>query len=291
MAKIRDLLAAGPSYSFEFSPPRTPEAEVQFWRTLDELRPLAPVYVSVTYGAGGSTRETTHDLVVRINRELGVPAMAHLTCAAHTRASLEELIVSYDANGVENILALGGDPPQGYEGPPGELTYSSELVELVRSVGDFSVGVAAHPEPHPRSKSLASDRAHTAEKLDKADFAVTQFFFEARHYFELVDSLSGLGCTKPVVPGIMPATSIASIKRMAEMQGSEFPKWLAAKLYAVEEQGAAAVRAVGVEEATKLCEELQAGGCPGFHFFTLNRSTATREIYANLGLGADLAAS
>jgi methylenetetrahydrofolate reductase (NADPH) len=291
MAKIRDLLAAGPSYSFEFSPPRTPEAETQFWQTLDELRPLGPSYVSVTYGAGGSTRDKTRELVVRINQEFGITAMAHLTCAAHTRVALEELVVSYAANGVENILALGGDPPVGYDGPPGELTFSSELVELVRAIGDFSVGVAAHPEPHPRSPSLASDREHTAAKLELADFAITQFFFEARHYFDLVDTLHTLGNTKPVVPGIMPATSIASIARMSELQGSEFPKWLADKLYAVEDQGAAAVRAVGVEEATKLCEELRAGGCPGFHFFTLNRSTATREIYTNLGLGADLAAN
>jgi methylenetetrahydrofolate reductase (NADPH) len=284
MARISELLAAGPSYSFEFSPPRTPEAEAQFWQTLDDLQTLHPSFVSMTYGAGGSTRETTHDIVVKMNRERGITAMAHLTCAAHTRASLEELVTSYLSNGVENILALGGDPPVGYEGPPGDLTYSCELVDLVREVGDFCVGVAAHPEPHPRSESLAADRAHTAAKLERADFAITQFFFEAHHYFELVESLAGLGCTKPVIPGIMPATSTASIARMATMQGSEFPKWLADKLYAAEPDGAAAVRAVGVEEATKLCEELRAGGVPGYHFFTLNRSTATREIYANLGL-------
>jgi methylenetetrahydrofolate reductase (NADPH) len=284
MARISDLLAAGPSYSFEFSPPRTPEAETQFWATLDDLSMLRPTFVSMTYGAGGSTRETTHDIVVKMNRELGMTAMAHLTCAAHARLSLEELVTSYASNGLENILALGGDPPIGYDGPPGELTYSCELVELVRGVGDFCVGVAAHPEPHPRSESLAADREHTAYKLERADFAITQFFFEAHHYFELVESLAALGCHKPVIPGIMPATSISSIARMATMQGSEFPQWLADKLYAAEPDGAAAVRAVGVEEATKLCEELRAGGVPGFHFFTLNRSTATREIYANLGL-------
>jgi methylenetetrahydrofolate reductase (NADPH) len=284
MARISDLLAAGKSYSFEFSPPRTPEAEAQFWQTLDELRGLRPTFVSMTYGAGGSTRETTHDIVVKMNRELGVTAMAHLTCAAHARVALEELVTSYAANGVENILALGGDPPIGYDGPPGELTYSCELVELVREIGDFCVGVAAHPEPHPRSATRVEDRAHTAYKLERADFAITQFFFEAHHYFELVESLARLGCHKPVIPGIMPATSTASIARMAQMQGSEFPKWLADKLYAAEPDGPAAVRAVGVEEATKLCEELRAGGVPGFHFFTLNRSTATREIYANLGL-------
>src|SRR4051794_22777410 len=267
MAKIADLLAAGPSASFEFSPPRSPEAEAQFWTTLEELRPLAPTFVSMTYGAGGSTRETTHDIVVRINRELDITAMAHLTCAAHGRDSLETLVASYADKGVENLLALGGDPPIGYDGPPGDLTYACELVDLVRSIGDFSVGVAAHPEPHPRSPSVEEDRAHTAAKLESADFAITQFFFEAHHYFDLVESLRALGCTKPVIPGIMPATSIASIKRMSELQGSEFPGWLADKLYAAEPGGAAAMRAVGVEAATALCEELRAGGVPGFHFF------------------------
>ncbi len=285
MALIANILEQGPSYSFEFGPPRTPEATEQFWHTLDDLRELSPSFVSVTYGAGGSTRETTHDIVVRINGELHLTAMAHLTCAAHTRQSLEELVVSYHRNGVNNILALGGDAPVGYEGPAGDLTYATELIELVRSVGDFSVGVAAHPEPHPRSASRASDRAHTAAKLDQADFAITQFFFEAHHYFELVESVGALGVHKPIIPGIMPATSIAAIARMSQLQGSEFPEWLAEKLHAAEPDGPAAVRSVGVAEATKLCEELRDGGVPGFHFFTLNRSTATREIYTNLGLG------
>ena len=186
--------------------------------------------------------------------------------------------------GIDNILALGGDPPKDLDLPPGELHYAIELVELIREVGDFSVGVAAHPEPHPRSPSRESDRRHTAEKLAAADFAITQFFFDAEHYFELVESLRGLGVDKPVIAGIMPATSIASIKRMSEMQGSEFPKWLADKLHAVGDDPAA-VRAVGIAEATTLCATLLEGGAPGLHFYTLNRSTATREIYENLGLG------
>jgi methylenetetrahydrofolate reductase (NADPH) len=284
MAKIRDLLNSGPTYSFELGPPRTPEAEALLEPTLLELRELHPSYISITYGAGGSTRDRTRDIVVHIQQELGVTAMAHLTCAAHRRVELETIVTRYLDDGIENLLALGGDPPVDYDGPPGELTYATDLIELIREAGDFSIGVAAHPEPHPRSESLASDRAHTAAKLAQADFAVTQFFFEAHHYFDLVESLRELGCQKPVIPGIMPATSIAAMQRMAKMQGSEFPQWLGDKLYAVEEQGAAAMRAVGVEEATKLCQELIAGGVPGFHFFTLNRSTATREIYANLGL-------
>ncbi len=287
MAKISDILAAGKSWSFEFSPPRTDDAWAQFWPTLDDLAALAPSFFSVTYGAGGSTRDTTRDLVVDINRDRQVTTMAHLTCAAHRRAELEALVSDYrDSGVVENILALGGDPPVGYDGPPGELTYASELVELVRSIGEFSVGVAAHPEPHPRSESVAADRAHTAAKLELADFAITQFFFEAHHYFGLVESLKLLGCAKPVIPGIMPVTSIASIKRMAELQGSEVPVGLTDRLYAAETDGPAAVRDVGIQAATELCEELLAEGVPGLHFFAFNRTTAyaAREIHQNLGL-------
>jgi methylenetetrahydrofolate reductase (NADPH) len=253
-------------------------------QTLRDLEPLQPSYVSVTYGAGGTTRERTHNLVVGINRDTTMTAMAHLTCAAHTRAELVEIVARYRDAGVDNILALGGDPPKDLDLPPGELHYAVELVELVRGVGDFSVGVAAHPEPHPRSPSRESDRRHTAEKLRAADFAITQFFFDPAHYFDLVESVRALGVDKPVIAGIMPATSLASIKRMSELQGSEFPPWLADKLRAVGDDPAA-VRAVGIEEATKLCSELLAGGAPGLHFYTLNRSTATREIYENLGLG------
>ncbi len=284
MAHIPELLRAGPTCSFEFGPPRDEKGEATLARTLAELKLRDPSYLSVTYGAGGSTRGRTYDLVVEINNAMGITAMPHLTCAAHTKADLLSLIEQYRVAGIENILALGGDPPAGHEGPPGELQYSSELVALLRTVGDFSIGVAAHPEPHPKSPSIAADRDHTAAKLDAADFAITQFFFEARHYFDLIDGLATRGVTKPVIAGIMPATSIASIARMAQLQGSDFPEWLAAKLYAVEDQGPAAIRAVGVEEATKLCEELRAAGVPGFQFFTLNLATATREICDNLGI-------
>jgi methylenetetrahydrofolate reductase (NADPH) len=259
------------------------EAEQNLWATIKRLEPLAPSFVSVTYGAGGTTRERTHDLVVTINGTTTMTAMAHLTCAAHTRAELVEVVTRYRDAGVENVLALGGDPPKDLDLPPGELHHSIELVELIREIGDFAVGVAAHPEPHPRSPSLASDRAHTAEKLALADFAITQFFFDAAHYFDLVDSLRALGVDKPVIAGIMPATSLASIQRMTQLQGSEFPEWLSRKLHAVGDDPQA-VRKVGIEEATKLCRELLAGGVPGLHFYTLNRSTATREIYEQLGL-------
>jgi methylenetetrahydrofolate reductase (NADH) len=283
MPKIHEILTRGISISFEFFPPRTDEAQATLEQTLLELEVLRPSCVSVTYGAGGTTRELTHDTVVRINRETTMTAMAHLTCAAHTRAELTTIIERYRDSGIENILALGGDPPADLDLPPGELHYAVELVRLVRSLGDFSIGVAAHPEPHPRSPSLADDRRHTAEKLAEADFAITQFFFDADHYFDLVDSLHELGVDKPVIPGIMPVLSLAAITRMTEMQGSEFPAWLAAELNAVGDDPAA-VRRIGIEEATKLCRRLLDGGAPGLHFYTLNRSTATREIYANLGL-------
>ena len=284
MAKIGDILAAGGRViSFEFFPPRTDEAMLTLERTLVDLEPLAPSFVSVTYGAGGTTRERTHEIVVRINRETTMTAMAHLTCAAHTRAELEAIVARYRDAGVENILALGGDPPADLELPPGELHYAVELVRLIRSMGDFSIGVAVHPEPHPRSPSIDADRRHSAEKLAEADFAITQFFFDSAHYFGLVASLRELGVDKPVIPGIMPVLSIAGIKRMSEMQGSEFPEWLTQKLHAVEDDPDA-VRRVGIEEATKLCRELLDGGAPGLHFYTLNRSTATREIYSNLAL-------
>lgn len=283
MAKISDILAGGRSISFEFFPPRTPEAEVQLERTLTELEPLEPSYVSVTYGAGGSTRERTHDLVVHINQDTSMTAMAHLTCAAHTRAELKEIVARYRDSAIENVLALGGDPPKDLDLPPGELEHAIDLVRLVRSIGDFSIGVAVHPEPHPRSPSLESDRRYTAEKLAEADFGVTQFFFEAHHYFELVDALRQRGVDRPVIPGIMPVLSIAGIRRMAELQGSAFPDWLAQRLHEVDDDPAA-VRAVGIDEATRLCAALLDGGAPGLHFYTLNRSPATREIAANLGL-------
>jgi methylenetetrahydrofolate reductase (NADPH) len=284
VAKIGDILAAGGRViSFEFFPPRTDEAMVTLEQTLADLEPLAPSFVSVTYGAGGTTRERTHEVVVRINRETTMTAMAHLTCAAHTRAELESIVARYRDAGIENILALGGDPPADLELPEGELQYAVELVRLIRSMGDFSIGVAVHPEPHPRSSSIDADRRHSSEKLAEADFAITQFFFDAAHYFGLVASLRELGVDKPVIPGIMPVQSIAGIKRMSEMQGSEFPGWFAQKLHAVEDDPDA-VRRVGIEEATKLCRELLDGGAPGLHFYTLNRSTATREIYSNLAL-------
>ena len=285
MTRIADLLAQGRTFSFEFFPPKTPEAEITLEMTLAELELLKPSFVSVTYGAGGSTRERTHDLVVSINQSTSMTAMAHLTCAAHTRDDLVEIVGRYAEAGVENILALGGDPPANLDLPPGDLTYAAELVELVRGVGPFCVGVAAHPELHPKSPDRPTDRRRLADKLEQADFAITQFFFRPCDYLTMVDELAALGMDKPVIPGIMPVTNLSSIQRMAAMSGAAVPPEVVERVEAVAPD-AEAVRRVGVEMATELCQSLLDAGAPGLHFYTLNRSTATREIYANLGLSA-----
>jgi methylenetetrahydrofolate reductase (NADPH) len=285
-APIASLLGGRPSVSFEFFPPRSEEAAATLRTTVTELAPLSPSFVSVTYGAGGSTRELTHRLVVDLLAD-GMNPMAHLTAVEHTRDELVDIVANYRDAGVRNVLALRGDAPAGAEEPLRALEHAIDLVLLVREVaGDTaSVGVAAHPEGHPASPSLAQDRQHLAAKLEAADFAVTQFFFEAADHLRMVEDLAALGCTKPVLPGIMPVTNLAQIERFAQLSGATFPTWLAQRLTAVGDDPVA-VRAVGVEVATELCQELLDAGVPGLHFYTLNRSTATREIAANLGLDA-----
>jgi methylenetetrahydrofolate reductase (NADPH) len=285
MTKISDLLSAGRTFSFEFFPPRTDEAERALEKAIGELVPLDPSFVSVTYGAGGSTRERTRDIVIHIQRDAGITAMAHLTCIGHTREQLTSLLAEYRDAGIDNLLALAGDPPTDPDVDPGDLKYASELVDLIRDAGDFSIGVAAHPELHPRSNGdRAEDRRYLAAKLELADFAITQFFFEAEPYLRMIDELAALGCDKPVLPGIMPVTNAGQVQRFAQLAGAEFPPLLAERFAAVADDPAA-VRELGVLVATELCAELLAAGAPGLHFYTLNRSTATREIYANLGLG------
>ena len=283
MARIGDLLAAGRTFSFEFSPPKTAQASMSLGRTIAELAPLAPSFVSVTYGAGGSTREHTRDTVLWVKKETHIPPMAHLTCVGHTRAEIESIIGTYAGAGIENVLALAGDPPkEAGDVRPSDYRYATDLIEHVKELAPMSIGVAAHPEVHPRSESRESDRRHLATKLQAADFAVTQFFFEAVHYRRLVDELAALGATKPVIPGIMPVTNLAQVERMAQLSGAAFPGWLRERL---ESAGSPDdVRRAGVEAATELCAELLADGVPGLHFYTLNKSTATREIYAQLGL-------
>lgn len=283
MARIADLLARGRTFSFEFFPPKTDYAQLTLGRTIAELEPLAPSFVSVTYGAGGSTRARTHAVVEWVRKETAITPMAHLTCTAHSRTEISEILANYTAAGVENILALGGDPPAG-DAPAAhsDYAYALDLVDHIAAAGGFSIGVAAHPEVHPRSVDRTSDRKHLAEKLRRADFGITQFFFEAQHYFRMVDELGALGVTTPVIPGIMPVTNKSQVKRMAELSGAAFPAWLAERIGDSADEDE--VRRIGVEVATELCSQLLEGGAPGLHFFTMNRSSATREIYERLGL-------
>jgi methylenetetrahydrofolate reductase (NADPH) len=283
MARIGDLLASGQTFSFEFSPPKTSAATMSLGRTIAELESLAPSFVSVTYGAGGSTREHTRDTVLWVQRETNIPPMAHLTCVGHTRNEIAEIIDTYVSAGIENVLALAGDPPKDpADARPSDYVYATDLIEHLKEIADLSIGVAAHPEGHPNSPNLATDRRFLAEKLRAADFATTQFFFDIDHYLSLVNDLADLGVNKPVVPGIMPVTNIAQVERMSELSGAAFPQWLRERL----EAGTTPedVRRIGVDAATELCAELLQAGAPGLHFYTLNKSTATREIYAQLGL-------
>jgi methylenetetrahydrofolate reductase (NADPH) len=286
MARISDLLASGPTYSFEFFPPKSDAEQATLVRTLRDLEPLAPSFVSVTYRGGRESRQRTHDLVAGILRTTTLTPMAHLICVAHSRLELAEILVSFRKAGVENLMALGGDPPTDPDAGPGELQHAIELVELARAIGGFSIGVAAHPACHPNSPDRTSDRDHLAEKLAVADFAVTQFFWEVDEYVGLVQDLAERGIHKPVLPGIMPVTSLGQIPRMAQM-GGPLPPWAVSVL---EEAGASggdeAVRAAGIAMACDLCRALLDVGAPGLHFYTLNRSSATREIYLALGLAA-----
>jgi len=283
MARIGDLLAASRTFSFEFSPPKTAQASLSLGHTIAELAPLGPSFVSVTYGAGGSTRVHTRDTVLWVRKETPVSPMAHLTCVGHTREEISSIVSTYVEAGVHNVLALGGDPPKDpSEARPSEYEYAIDLLRHLRADFDLSIGVAAHPEGHPRSPDLATDRRHLAEKLRIADFAITQFFFEVDHWVRLAEDLASLGVDKPVIPGIMPITNLDQVQRMAQLSGAAFPTWLRERLESASTPEE--VRRVGVEAATELCAGLLEAGVPGLHFYTLNKSTATREIYAQLGL-------
>jgi methylenetetrahydrofolate reductase (NADPH) len=286
MTRIADLLAKGRTYSFEFFPPKTDAEQATLVTTLRDLEPLGPSFVSVTYRGGAESRKRTFDLVTGMLRTTTLVPMAHLICVAHTRLELAEILVAYRTAGVENLMALGGDPPTDPDDGPGELHHASELVELAAAIGGFSVGVAAQPGGHPLSPDRASDRDFLAAKLSLADFAISQFFFEADAYLGLVEDLADRGVDKPVLPGIMPVTSLSSIPRMADM-GAAVPPWMVARLEEADRRGGRdAVRHEGVAVATELCRQLLDAGVPGLHFYTLNRSSATREIYSALGLGA-----
>jgi len=280
--RIDELLAAGPTRSFEFFPPKSDEESAILAASLEDIKPLAPSFVSVTYRGGRESRLRTYDLVTQIERDGYVTAMAHVICVGHTRAEMRDLLKNYADAGVSNIMALGGDIPKDPLAAHSEFEHAIDLIDVAREMGDFSVGVAAHPAGHPRSPDLASDRRYLAEKLALADFAVTQFFFDASQWTRLVAELAELGVSKPVLPGIMPVTTITGIDRMKTM-GAAVPPALVQRLVAADERGGPSeVRAEGIRAAISLCRELLDEDAPGLHFYTLNRSTATSEIYQAL---------
>jgi len=293
---VRELLQTEqPTWSFEFFPPRDEAAGAQLWTALRELERLRPSFVSVTYGAGGSTREGTVSVTERIAAETTMLPLAHLTAVDHSVAELRHVVSRLAAAGVRNILALRGDPPGAdpqtdWVAHPEGVRYAAELVELIKGIGDFSVGVAAFPEQHPRSPDLASDTDMFVAKCRAgADFAITQMFFRVEDYLRLRDRVAARGCDVPVIAGLMPVTNAKQISRIVQLSGQAFPTELAdrfAELDGDTPEHKRAVRAYGVSVATDMCRRLLDEGVPGIHFITMNRSTATREVYAALA-GAD----
>lgn len=290
---IRDVLAdlrnrGELSFSCEFFPPKTSEAETTLWSTLDTLGAFAPSFVSVTYGAGGSTQEISLGVTRHIIESSGLPTLAHLTCVGASKAELEAIIDSFAEAGVHNILALRGDPAAGPGTPwvtaDGGFTYAIELVELLSQRGDFSIAVSAFPEGHPESQSLDADAKVLADKQRAgADFAITNLFFTASHYFDLVERAAKFGCDMPILPGLMPVTSFSQIQRFRTLSGAEFPTSLANKFEAIKDDPEAVI-SLGIDATTALAHELIDGGAPGVHLYTLNRSRSTKAILSNLGV-------
>ncbi|WP_435769360.1 methylenetetrahydrofolate reductase [NAD(P)H] [Nocardioides sp. SYSU DS0651] len=288
-SRIGERIRSGErSYSFEFFPPKDAAGEEQLWTAIRELEPYAPTFVSVTYGAGGTTRDTTVAITGRIARETTLLPMAHLTCVGHTVEEIQKVLGELREAGVRNVLALRGDPPGGphteWIPTAGGVDHASELVALVRDHDDFCIGVAAFPEGHVEAPSLDDDVKVMAAKQEAgAEFAVTEMVLRASDYFGLVERCRAAGVDMPIVPGIMPILNLRSMHRMVELSGRAMPDEVLARIEPLADD-TAALRAEGIRISTELCRDLLAGGAPGLHFYTLNRSKATREIYEALGL-------
>jgi methylenetetrahydrofolate reductase (NADPH) len=283
MPKIGELLAAGPTYSFEFMPPKTPDDLRRLEKTLRELEPLGPSFCSVTYGAGGTTRSNTLEAVLYIHHDTSMVAMPHLTCVAQTRADVVGLVERYRDEGLQNILALAGDPPADNPHAESDFTYAVELIELARELGDFSLCVSAFPETHPRSPDREADRRHLANKLKLADFGITQFFWEVDPYFRMIDELAALGVETPVLPSVFPIINPMMAERFTRVNGATWPDWLAERLQRAGND-ADEVKKIGIDVATSVGRELLDRGVPGLHIYTLNVANSAREVWKNLDL-------